>query len=72
MASRIGDLVVFGDKDTVFGNLDSPMEALPATYRSHGSRHELNVPIVIHNCPASPESSFYKSNLDIARWLYAT
>jgi hypothetical protein len=66
MASRIGDLVAFGDKDTVFGNLDSP------TYRSHGSRHELNVPIVIHNCPASPEASFYKSNLDIARWLYAT
>jgi phosphonoacetate hydrolase len=72
MASRIGDLVVFGDKDTVFGNLDSAMEALPATYRSHGSRHELNVPIVIHNCPAAPEASFYKSNLDIARWLYAT
>jgi phosphonoacetate hydrolase len=72
MASRIGDLVVLGDKDTVFGNLDTSMEILPATYRTHGSLHELNVPIVVHNCPAAPERSFYKNNLDLARWLYAT
>jgi phosphonoacetate hydrolase len=72
MPGRIGDLVVFGDKDTVFGDLDSPMEALPATYRTHGSLHELNVPVIVHNCPASPEASFYKNNLDLARWLYAT
>jgi phosphonoacetate hydrolase len=70
MASRIGDLVVLGDKDTVFGNLDAPKEVLPATYRSHGSSYELSVPIVVHNCPAAPEHSFYKNNLDLARWLY--
>jgi phosphonoacetate hydrolase len=72
MAGRIGDLVVLGDKDTVFGNLDTSREALPATYRSHGSLHELSVPIVVHNCPVAPERSFYKNNLDLARWLYAT
>ena len=32
MASRIGDLVVLGDKDTVFGDLDVPMETLPASF----------------------------------------
>jgi len=52
--------------------LDSSREVLPATYRSHGSLHELSVPIVVHNCPAAPEPSFYKNNLDLARWLYAT
>ena len=66
-----GDLVVLGDKDTVFGSLNTSMEVLPATYRSHGSLHELSVPIVVHNCPAAPERSFYKNNLDLARWLYA-
>jgi phosphonoacetate hydrolase len=72
MASRIGDLVVLGDKDTVFGDLDVPMENLPASFRTHGSLHELNVPIIIHNCPSAPERSFYKNNFDLARWLYAT
>jgi phosphonoacetate hydrolase len=72
MPSRIGDLVVLGDKDTVFGNLDTSMEVLPVTYRSHGSSHELSVPVVVHNCPGAPAHSFYKNNLDLARWLYVT
>ena len=32
MASRIGDLIVLGDRDTVFGELDAESEALPAEY----------------------------------------
>ena len=72
MASRIGDLVVLGDKDTVFGDLDVPMETLPASFRTHGSLHELKVPIVVHNCPSAPERSFYQNNFDLARWLYTT
>src|ERR1700733_4396429 len=35
MPSRIGDLVVLGDRDTVFGDLDTAMEVLPKSYRSH-------------------------------------
>jgi len=48
---RIGDLVVLGDVSTVFGDLPSgtESEALPATYRSHGSLHEQRVPLVAYN-----------------------
>jgi len=49
MASRIGDLIVLGDRDTVFGELDAPSEPLPAEYRSHGSLHEMDVPLLIYN-----------------------
>jgi len=41
MASRIGHLVVLGDKDTVFGELDDEKESFPGL-RSHGSTHELD------------------------------
>jgi phosphonoacetate hydrolase len=45
---RIGDLVVLGDVDTVFGDLeDGAMEMLPDDYRSHGSLHELDVPFYV-------------------------
>jgi phosphonoacetate hydrolase len=47
MASRIGDLVVLGDRDTVFGELDAESEALPAGYRAHGSLHEVEIPLVV-------------------------
>jgi len=46
---RIGNLVVTGDRDTVFGVLDQESETLPATYRSHGSRYETAVPLIIHD-----------------------
>jgi phosphonoacetate hydrolase len=70
MPSRIGDLVVLGDRDTVFGNLDAAVEALPPGYRTHGSVHELAVPIVIHNAPGVPQAGYFKHNLDLARWLF--
>jgi hypothetical protein len=44
LASRIGDLAVLADKQTVFGDLDTESEALPAEYRSHGSMYERDVP----------------------------
>jgi phosphonoacetate hydrolase len=70
MASRIGDLVVLGDRDTVFGELDSESEALPPEYRAHGSLHEMDVPLLIYNADAklNPESFHY--NWDLATWLY--
>jgi phosphonoacetate hydrolase len=32
MPSRIGDLVVLGDRDTVFGDLETAVEVLPKSY----------------------------------------
>ena len=48
---RIGDLAVLGDVSTVFGDLPEGQESemLPAEYRSHGSQHEMSVPLVAWN-----------------------
>ncbi len=70
MASRIGDLAVFGDKDTVFGTLESEQEALPPEYRNHGSLHERDVPLVIYNADAKLAPEDFRYNLDLAKWLY--
>jgi hypothetical protein len=37
MPERIGELAVFGAAETVFGELESTMEELEPSYRSHGS-----------------------------------
>jgi phosphonoacetate hydrolase len=70
MSERIGDLVVLGDRDTVFGNLENESESLSAGYRSHGSRHETAVPLVVHNAENAPAADFFRHNLDLARWLW--
>jgi phosphonoacetate hydrolase len=69
-ASRIGDVCVFGDKDTVFGELEQPSEDLPDTYRSHGSTSELDVPLFAYNAKGLPQESYFEHNLDLTRWLY--
>jgi phosphonoacetate hydrolase len=71
MARRLGDLVVLGDRDTVFGNLDTAVERLPPGFRTHGSLHEMNVPVVIHNATGAPPAEYFQHSLDIARWMYA-
>ena len=70
MASRIGDLIVLGDRDTVFGELDAPSESLPPEYRAHGSLHEMDVPIVIYNAREKLSGDDFQHNRDLARWLY--
>jgi phosphonoacetate hydrolase len=70
MASRIGDLIVLGDRDTVFGELDAESEALPPEYRAHGSLHEVDVPLLIYNADANLSAHEFQHNLDLARWLY--
>jgi phosphonoacetate hydrolase len=50
---RIGDLVVLGDRDTVFGPLAGPVEDLPAGFRTHGSCHECRVPLVVYGVPVT-------------------
>jgi phosphonoacetate hydrolase len=70
MPARIGDLVVLGDKDTVFGHLEVEMERMPAEFRTHGSLHELDVPLVLHNARGAPAADYFRYNLDLARWLF--
>src|SRR5258708_2498348 len=70
MTERIGDLIVLGDSTTVFGDLDTESEALPATYRSHGSLYEARVPIFIYNAHHHPSADYFSSNYKLASWLY--
>jgi len=71
MPSRIGELVVIGNRNTVFGGLDSEVVDLPAEYRSHGGLAEAKVPLVIYNAAQAPGAGFFRSNVDLTRWLFA-
>lgn len=64
MADRIGDLVVCGDQETVFGELSDEYEALPEGYRSHGSLHEQRVPAIVWNADV-PSSDWLTANADL-------
>ena len=70
LKSRIGDLVVWGDKDTVFGEMEMEREDFPAGLRSHGSLHELDIPLFVYNGKNGPSGDYFNHNLDLARWLY--
>jgi phosphonoacetate hydrolase len=70
MASRIGDFVVWGDKDTVFGEMDMELENFTGVLRSHGCLHELEMPLFVYNAKNAPKASYFNHNLDLARWLY--
>ena len=71
MPNRIGELVVLGDKETVFGELDAESEQLPATYRTHGSLHESDVPLVIYNAAGEmPKADQVRNNFDLTRHLF--
>ena len=67
----IGDLMVFGDRETVFGDMDTEFETLPVTYRAHGSLYESDVPLMIHGWNgALPESDYFTHNLHLTRFLF--
>ena len=68
--SRIGDICVFGDKHTVFGDLEQTSVDLEDTYRSHGSTSELEIPLFAYNVKGAPPESYFEHNLDLTRWLY--
>ncbi len=63
-ADRIGDLVVCGDKETVFGELPEEYESLPEDFRSHGSLHEQRVPAIVWNADV-PSSDWLTANADL-------
>ena len=70
MPSRIGELVVTGDRETVFGELAGHFEELEPGYRSHGSLHESDVPLVIYNyADEIPEPGAFKRNSDLVHFL---
>jgi phosphonoacetate hydrolase len=73
MPSRVGELVVLGDRETVFGELEgeAELEKLPPTFRTHGSLHEALVPLVIYNASGTlPPAESIRANLDLTRSLF--
>ncbi len=71
MPERIGELVVLGDQETVFGELPQESEQLEASYRSHGSLHESLVPLIIYNYQGDlPAANAFRRNADLARFLF--
>ena len=68
---HLGDLIVTGDKNTMFGDMDSAHEFLPETYRAHGSLYEMRLPLIIWNYKNDlPDHDYFTHNLDLTRHLY--
>jgi len=66
MPDRIGDIMVLGSKDVVFG--DPGEVTLPEGLRSHGSMHEMRVPIIGWG---SDFASFqFQENKDLGRYVF--
>lgn len=62
---RIGDIMALGGPSVVFGD---PAEVeLPSALRSHGSTHEIDIPII--GCGPGLDGSKFKENRDIGRYV---
>ena len=58
-------------RETVFGETDEELERLPPTFRTHGSLHEIEIPLVIFNASgALPDADQLHYNFDMTRNLY--
>jgi phosphonoacetate hydrolase len=69
----IGDLMVLGDRDTVFGDLETSREELTGDYRAHGSLYEADVPLIIHGWNEKlPPAETFTHNLHLTRFLFYT
>ena len=63
---RIGDVVVTGEKDVVFGD---PTEVeMPPNLRSHGSTHECSIPLIGYNCDFAEFP--FEENRDVGRYVF--
>ncbi len=62
---RIGDVFVLARKDAAFGDLKELRS--PVAVRTHGSRHEAAVPLIVHG--RKPDLARYEYNLDLTRHL---
>jgi len=66
MSGRIGDLMVLGAPDVVFGD---PQEVtMPPTLRSHGSLYEERVPIIGYG--SGFDGFEFKENKDLGRFVF--
>lgn len=73
MADRVGDLVVFADKATVFGDLEQAEEELAPNYRNHGSLYEQEIPLIAYGYTGKgPSADDTQMNFDLTRWLCST
>lgn len=70
-ADRIGDLTVFGDKETMFGEMDVSYEDLAVDYRAHGSLFEMRLPLLLHNVKRDvPSLDNFSHNKDLTNFLF--
>jgi phosphonoacetate hydrolase len=68
---RIGDLWVTATKEVVFGHAQREREALPRTYRSHGSVHERDIPCFIYRYAGKlPDRAEFETTVDVCKFLY--
>ena len=63
---RIGDIVVTGRKDVVFG--DESEVTLPSNLRSHGSTHERSIPLLGYN--GDFDNYSIHENRDMGRYIF--
>ena len=63
---RIGDILVAGEEDVVFG--DPAEVSMPPGLRSHGSYHERRVPIIGYN--GAFEGFSFEENRDVGRYVF--
>ena len=66
LPDRIGDIVVTGARDAVFG--DPEEVEMPARLRSHGSPHECRVPILAYGGDFGDFS--FAENRDVGRYVF--
>jgi phosphonoacetate hydrolase len=69
-AKRIGDLVVLGDRETMFGDLANGDQEVLRGYRAHGSLHERAVPLWMYRLDAIDMPGEPRHNLDLTRTLF--
>jgi phosphonoacetate hydrolase len=68
--SHLGELVVLGDVDTMFGHMDSASEELTG-YRAHGSLHEMDLPLLIYPFHSHlPRADFFRYNKDLTAFMH--
>ncbi len=69
--AHLGDLVVLGDADTMFGDCPGILEELPPSYRAHGSLHEMELPLIVYNyLEPMPPPEHFRKNMDLCSSLY--
>ena len=69
---RIGDMLVTGDIDTVFGPLEGKdgIEEMPKGFRTHGGSDEAVAPLIVYNRQVDPRTwRDYNYNFDLTKHI---